>query len=187
MDGCEILTARIVTSISFHIIPFRMVHKYQSFGTACCLHHQISNKFAAQLTLSGHPWKWRQKISPNLGTYTLIRMRCHILRDAHLRIAWWSHVRRHNNTRLYELNKILPDLQPRWVTFIQLILSPRSFKTQAMSILTTSHQAMEPYEGEDKEKCTTALTLHTPPLTLTSNYSKSKPQRDVLDWNNYSK
>jgi len=121
MDAFEILTARIITSIFWHTMPFRMAHRYQSFGTACCLHHQKSKILSTQLTLSGQPWKWRQKISPNLSNYTRIRMRCHILRGTHLRIAWWSHVRRHNNTRLYKLNKNLPGLQPRWVTFVLLI------------------------------------------------------------------
>jgi len=82
--GC-VLTARIVTSTSWHIMP------YKSFGTACCLHHQNSNIFSAQLTLSGHPWKWRQKMSPNLGTYTLIRMRCHILRDTYFFVSLGGH------------------------------------------------------------------------------------------------
>ena len=56
-----------------------------------------------------------------------------------LHIAWWSHVRRHNNKRLYELNKILSGLQPRWVTFILLIKSPLSFKTHAMWMLQPLH------------------------------------------------
>jgi hypothetical protein len=126
---------------------------------------RIVTFFSAQLTLSGQPWKWRQKISPNLSTYTIIRMRCHILRGTHLRMAWWSHVRRHNNTRLYEVNKILPGLQPRWVCSIDLVTA-KFQNTGHVVVTTTSRQAMESCEGRNKEKYTTSFVRKVLRLSL---------------------
>jgi len=134
---------------------------------------RIVTFFSVQLNLSGQPWKWRQKISPTLNTYTIIRMWCHILRDTHLRIAWWSHVRRHNKTCLYELNTILPGLQPRWLTFVLLISSQRSFKTQAISMLQPLHIKRWNLMKEGIKKSILIL-WHTPSVTFNSNYSKSK-------------
>jgi len=89
MDAFEILRARIVTSISWHIMPFRMVHRYQSFGTACCLHHQNSTIFFQHnLLFLDIPENGGRKF---LRILALIRMRCHILRDTDFFVSLGGH------------------------------------------------------------------------------------------------